>query len=81
MKEPSLEKRAEVGDVVVLMAMRIFEDCGAAEDFCVQAVGDVVVFGGVNRLIFSAKDGWHPDSIYCSERFLKKWNERIKLCQ
>jgi hypothetical protein len=66
----------EIGEVVVDAALDIFAECGAASDFCVQHIGGNIVFGGTNRLIWSSKFGFNPDRSYCTENFLKKWDER-----
>lgn len=55
------------------VAGNIFEDCGAAQDFCLQSAGNRIVFGGTNRLCFSARIGWHADEPYCTSRFLSEW--------
>ncbi len=68
----------EVGESVVDAALNIFTECGAASDFCVQhisGIGGNIVFGGVNRLIWSPDLGFNPDRCYCTENFLKKWDK------
>lgn len=41
-------------------------------DFCVQMVTpDCIVFGGVNRLIWSPAHGFKPDRSYCTPAFLE----------
>lgn len=40
----------------------------------VQHVGQNAVFGGTNRLIWSAKHGWRPDRTSCTERFLAEYD-------
>ena len=66
----------EIGELVIEEAMDIFCECQAESDFCVQHVGQCVVFGGSNRLIFSVKTGFRPDRSYCSARFLENWDKK-----
>lgn len=41
-------------------------------DFCVQHIGlGSIVFGGLNRVIWSVKSGFRVDSPYCSPQFLE----------
>jgi hypothetical protein len=66
----------EVGQFFVEEVMDIFEACGCPDDFCVQnAGGYVLVFGGTNRLCWSAKKGFYPDRSYCTKRFLASWDK------
>jgi hypothetical protein len=42
-----------------------------ADDFCVQHVSpDGIVFGSVNRLIWTPKTGFYPDAQDCNPMFL-----------
>ena len=44
------------------------------DDFCLQsASSETLVFGGTNRLIWSAARGFQPDQSYCTEKFLLNW--------
>jgi len=54
---------------VVTEASYYFREC--PEDFCLQTVGSTVVFGGTNRLIWSARSGFYCDPSYCSRNFLE----------
>ncbi len=73
--EPDLATAAEVGLLVIEEALNRFEACGAAEDFCVQSVGAAVVFGGTNRILWTASAGFRPDVTYCTPRFLAAYRE------
>lgn len=54
----------------------IFEEC--PEDFCIQYMGFTsIVFGGVNRVVWSIKNGLQIDKPYCSEKFIKHWEKVI----
>ncbi len=67
---------ADIGLIVAEEAMEIFENCGAASDFCIQAVGAIsVVFGGTNRLLWTVKGGFRPDEPYCTPRFLAAYRK------
>jgi hypothetical protein len=56
-------------------AARRFAACGRADDFCLQCVSGVnLVFGGTNRVIWSAASGFRCDQSYCSEGFLSEWS-------
>lgn len=68
---------ADIGLIIVEEAMTIFENCGAASDFCIQAVGArSAVFGGTNRLLWSITAGFRPDYPYCTERFIAAYREQ-----
>jgi hypothetical protein len=69
------ESLTDIGIEVAESAMRIFSDCEASSDFCIQTVGSVVVFGGTNRLCFSPFKGFYLDEKFCTENFIKKFNE------
>lgn len=75
----SMEMEIEkIGTLVAETAQEIFESCGCPDDFCIQTVGMVAVFGGINRLIWSPRNGFQPDKRYCTERFLIRFNEMFK---
>jgi hypothetical protein len=62
--------REAMGTMVVDAAKDIFQDCGALSDFCVQNVGpSSVVFGGVNRVIWTPLRGFRRNHVDCTERF------------
>ena len=54
-------------------AESIFRDCGVLHDFGLQSAGARLVFGGTNRLCFSARHGWLADESYCTPNFLAAW--------
>ena len=63
---------ALVADALAQAAARYFEEC--EDDFCVQdAGGEVLVFGGTNRLLWTPARGFYPDRSYCTENFLQHY--------
>lgn len=57
-------------------AKRRFFECGAGGDFCIQhCTGESIVFGGTNRVTWTAKRGFVPDAYCCTKRFLKEWKK------
>ena len=58
-----------------------FEDDDESEytsimDFCIQDVTDsCIVFGSCNRVIWTSLRGFRTDDRYCSENFVKRFNE------
>ena len=71
----------DIGELVFNQAQEIFIQCGTEEDFCVQDVGSVAVFGGTNRLIFSPRKGFYPDKSYCTDRFIDLFNDMFAICK
>jgi hypothetical protein len=70
------EHGIELIESIVLEAERIFKLCGASDDFCFQhATNKTIVFGGTNRLIWSAKKGFRVDQSSCTSRFLLEWTK------
>lgn len=71
---------AEWGELicsVVEEACRRFEECGAGDDFRLQYRNlRTIVFGGHNRVVWSASRGFYPDRGYCSDEFLELWDEK-----
>lgn len=68
------EEIYEIGQIVVDQAQSIFEYAEAMEDFCVQHISlTLVIFGGVNRLLWSVKYGWVLDKSYCSPKFISRF--------
>jgi hypothetical protein len=65
----------KISQAIEEVAYEIFCRCNAKHDYCVQAVGDCIVFGGTNRLILSLRSGWKIDEPYCSPQFIETWNE------
>jgi hypothetical protein len=47
------------------------------DDFCVQSFegGETIVFGGLNRLIWSPFTGFQADRSYCSKKFLERYDK------
>ena len=79
MGAPTSDQLTEIGEIVCMEAETIFTDCGAADDFCIQDIGiGSVVFGGINRIIWRPKSGFFPDRSYCTDRFLKCWDNLNK---
>ena len=69
----------DIGILVAEAAQEIFEKCGAADDFCVQAVGSgCAVFGGTNRVIFNPLSGFKADAGHCTARFLAAFADHYK---
>jgi hypothetical protein len=68
----------EIGVMVIEYAESLFENAGCPDDFCIQSVSSFsVVFGGVNRLIWSPIRGFRCDTSYCTQKFidtLKKYH-------
>jgi hypothetical protein len=45
-----------------------------ADDFGLQVFDtEYIVFGGVNRIVWSPANGFRPDRSYCTARFLKRY--------
>ena len=78
--QASKKVELEVLERVVLMALNIFEECEAPDDFCIQDSGpgmrECIVFGGWNRLTLS-DDGWSVSVSHCTPRFVKLFNEKF----
>lgn len=68
------ERVQHIGLLVVEEAMDRFEACRAASDFCIQSLGQVVVFGSTNRVTWSPTRGWSLDRSYCTDRFKILWD-------
>lgn len=70
----------EIGQAVIEVAEYCFEKAGCPEDYCIQHSNGcgTVVFGGTNRLIWSAFRGWKIDKPYCSDAFIKAAEELLK---
>ncbi len=61
-----------IGFQVVEAAMEYFVEC--PEDFCLQNMsGETIVFGGTNRLLWTARHGFRPDRSSCTEKFLRHY--------
>lgn len=73
MSWPTNIQAADIGFMVAEHAARLFELCGAKDDFCVQSLGTVAVFGGLNRVVFNPATGWRAERSHCSPRFMAQW--------
>lgn len=61
---------------IIAEAQRRFVECNAAEDFCLQCTtSTVIVFGGTNRVVWSARLGYQLDLGYCTEEFKTLWGK------
>ena len=73
---PDPSEVAKVGECVMVEAYDLFCSCGAEDDFCVQLVLDhVVVFGGMNRVIWTPRRGFSLDPSYCTPSFIEAFSE------
>jgi hypothetical protein len=68
----------EIGILVIEAAQEIFEVCGTKEDFSIQSVGSVAVFGNTNRIRFDPIKGFTPVPESCTDRFLKEFEYHYK---
>jgi hypothetical protein len=67
----------EIGNLVVKEAQERFRQCGAGEDFCIQAVSDdAVIFGKENRVVYNPETGWIPAVGFCTDRFAARWDHK-----
>ena len=73
----SNEAAEEIGLLVIDEAMQRFQQCDAQNDFCIQDVGINVIFGGTNRLIWSPKQGFILDKLYCTQQFIQKYESHF----
>jgi hypothetical protein len=76
----ALSIESEWGEVVSSIideAFKRFVACDSANDFGFQGIssGRVLVFGSVNRVLWSASQGFYYDELYCTERFKRRWSE------
>ena len=66
----------DIGIIVIEKARYIFEKLGCEDDFCIQYVGgSSVVFGGVNRLLWTPRFGFKDDRI--AEAAGMEYDQRI----
>lgn len=62
---------------IVSEALTRFRLCESEYDFCIQHGGcSYIIFGGHNRVIWTASGGFREDRDFCSERFLELWDEK-----
>lgn len=79
MRDPREEEIRDLGVAVFEAAQSIFSDCQAEEDFGVQYTGSSsAVFGGHNRVCWTPRLGFYPDRPYCTERFLRLYDEKCR---
>jgi hypothetical protein len=72
------DKYIEIAELVIDQAEIIFKKCNAESDFCLQAIGSRVVFGGTNRVFFSPLQGFTIDPDYCTPNFRKLFEINFK---
>ena len=62
---------------VVELAAEIWDDGpGLREDFCLQHESfPTLVFGGVNRVVWTPRHGFRISESHCTERFKKRFAE------
>ena len=55
-------------------AERRFRLCGRPDDFCFQSGSGLgLVFGGWNRIVWTARHGWQLSRSHCSPDFVLAW--------
>lgn len=60
---------------IVDTAEEIFRRCGSPDDFCFQSESmGSLVFGGLNRLLWNARNGWRISNSHCSPTFISVWS-------
>ena len=69
-----------IGEQVCAVAETIFRDCGAESDYCIQDNSRYgqVVFGGVNRVIWTVSGGFSISLSHCTDEFIEKFPEARK---
>lgn len=72
------ELEGKISDVVQEWAHDLFCDLGIEDDFCIQSVGQTVVFGGRNRIVFSKK-GFSLDRSYCDADVVAKFDQLFQV--
>jgi len=56
-------------------AQDLFVKCGVGDDFCFQAIGsEYLIFGGTNRLKWTAKEGFELQTSHCTTKFLRAFH-------
>ena len=61
---------------IIEQARQLFINCGAESDFCVQnTTFDIIMFGGLNRISWTAECGYHASRWHCTDRFIKEWKQ------
>ncbi len=81
MKPDKIEKTAnkirqfiDLNELIVYEALCIWEECPF--DFCIQhQTEDSIIFGAVNRVIWTSKHGFNIDESYCTKRFIEHFKE------
>lgn len=71
------ERGKSIAQYVFHEARLIWETAGCSDDFCVQydLGDDIIVFGGVNRVQWSVKQGFRADRKACTAKFLQSFVE------
>jgi len=79
--EEQIESRVSGSEALELVlsiayeAEDIFIKCGVKDDFCIQAVGsEWIIFGGTNRLKWTAKWGFELQPSYCTLKFMRAFH-------
>lgn len=62
-----------VVEAIASAASEVFIRAGCPDDFCIQSSGGVIVFGGRNRIVWTAKTGLQIARDYCTDTFIKAW--------
>ena len=75
------EQLRNVSIGVLETAMAIFNAChnSPGEDFGIQSIGQRVIFGGHNRLIFTASNSraWSVSEYHCSTDFKRRFHKLV----
>ena len=69
-----------IGEQVCAVAETIFKDCGAETDYCIQDNSRYgqVVFGAVNRVIWTVAGGFSISRSHCTDEFIEKFPKAKK---
>lgn len=68
----------EIAEMVITAAQDLFEACGAKDDYCIQTIGSVVVFGGTNRVLWRPTTGFRADPSACTPAFYAEFFRRTR---
>ncbi|NIN68652.1 MAG: hypothetical protein GTO63_28885 [Anaerolineae bacterium] len=58
---------------IIMDAWEFWEDVSES-DFCIQhfdSMGECIIFGGTNRIVWRPMTGFKIDASYCTEKFLR----------
>jgi hypothetical protein len=76
------EVHTEIVRTIVDQAKLLFEVCESPSDFCIQVMDeDHIIFGGLNRVKWTAKTGFVALRRSCTTRFLENWDNARANCQ